>query len=93
MDGFNYTKHFEQRFAQRGLTAIVIETLLRYGSARKIRDGAESIIFTRKVLAEIRTDLGDAVFKACDRLKNAYIVLSADGTLVTVAHSYRKVVN
>lgn len=55
--------------------------------------GAQSITFTRDVLVEIRHDLGDTVFKACDRLRNAYIVLSDEGTAITVARSYRKAIH
>lgn len=91
MDGIIRSEHFEYRFQQRGLTELGVETLLQYGSSRRTRDGARSLTFTKDVLAEIRADLGDRAFKACDRLKNAYIVLSDEGTAITVARSYRKV--
>ena len=90
MDGITRTKHFDRRQQQRGLTELVIETLLQYGVSRRTRNGAYSLSFTNAVLAEIRIDLGDVVFKACDRLRNAYIVLSDDSTAITVARSYRK---
>ena len=90
MDGITRTKHFNRRYQQRGMTSVAVETLLQYGSTRRTRGGAESLTFTKQALKEIRSDLGDAVFKACDRLRNAYIVLSDDGTAITVARSYRK---
>ena len=93
MHGFNKTKHFERRYQQRGLNLVVVETLLRYGSARRVRGQGVSLTFTKDVLAEIKTDLGDEVFKACERLRNTYIVTSDDGALITVARSYRKVVH
>ena len=93
MDGITRTEHFEQRVQQRGLSELVVETLLQYGLERRTRGGAESLTFTKKVLAEIRTDLGDTVFKACDRLRNAYIVLSDEGTAITVARSHKKFVH
>ena len=93
MDGITRTKHFDRRYQQRGITPIVLETLLRYGSARRTLGKAESLTFTKTVLVEIRTDLGKSNFKACERLKNAYVILSDDGSLITVARSYRKAVH
>lgn len=93
MDGITRTQHFDRRFQQRGMTLLVVETLLKYGSVRRTRGGAESLTFTNDVLAEIRTDLGDTVCKACERLRNAYLVVSEDGVLITVARSYRKMVH
>ena len=93
MDGISRTKHFEHRFQQRGLTELVVETLLQYGSTRRTRSGAQSITFTRDVPVGIRHDLGDTVFKACDRSRNAYIVLSDEGAAITVARRYRKAVH
>lgn len=93
MDGITRTKHFDRRYQQRGLNPLVVETLLRYGAARKTSGGAESLSFTRRVLDEIKTDLGDTVFKACERMRNAYIVVSGDGALITVARSYRKTIH
>lgn len=93
MDGITRSKHFDTRFQQRGITSVVAQTLLNYGAGRKTRDGAESLSFTREVLAEIKADLGPHIFKMCERLKNAYIVVSDEGALITVARSYRKVLH
>lgn len=93
MDGITRTKHFDRRFQQRGLNSTIVEMLLNYGAGRRTRDGAESLSFTKDALHEIRADLGEAVFKACERLRNAYLVVSADGVLITVARSYRRTVH
>ena len=93
MYGITYTEHFDRRFQQRGLTKLVVDTLLQYGSARRTRGGAESLTFDKVALAEIKTDLGETVFKECERQKNAYVVLSDDGSLITVARSYRKILH
>ena len=93
MDGVINTKHFEHRFQQRGLNQIVIMALLQYGVARKTHDRASSLVFTKAALAEIRSDLGRSVFLACEKLRNAYIVMSEEGTLITVARSYRRTIH
>ena len=89
MNGMTRSEHFNRRFQQRGLSSLVTETLLAYGAGRRTRGRAESLVFTRMVLDEIRTDLGATAFKACERLKNTYIVVSDEGTLITVARSRR----
>lgn len=93
MNGIIKTKHFEQRFQQRGLNQIVVMALLEYGVARQTRDQASSLVFTKAALTEIKSDLGQAVFLACEKLRNAYIVMAEDGTLITVARSYRRTIH
>ena len=93
MHGITRTRHFDQRMQQRGMNHTVIDALLQYGVARKTRDHASSLVFTKGALAEIRTDLGHAVFLACEKLRNAYIVVSDEGALITVARSYRRTVH
>jgi hypothetical protein len=90
MDGMTRTKHFDQRLQQRGLNEAVVMALLQYGAARRTRDGAESLFFSKAAMAEIRSDCGLSVFKQCEKLRNAYLIVS-DGVLVTVARSYRKI--
>lgn len=93
MIGIDHTKHSKLRAKQRGIKSRVIEVLFCYGVTRRTRDGAESLSFTKEVLAEIKADLGPRIFKMCGKLKNAYIVVSNEGTLITAAHSYRKVLH
>lgn len=93
MNGIISTKHFEQRFQQRGMNQIVVMALLRYGVARKTRDQASSLVFTKAALAEIKNDLGRTTFLACEKLRNAYIVMSEEGALITVARSYRRTIH
>lgn len=93
MDGITRTKHFDQRFQQRGLSDIVVWALLHYGEQHSSRHGVESLIFTKAALVEIKNDHGAAIFKACDKRRNAYLILSDDGVLITVARSYRKTIH
>lgn len=89
MDGMIYTKHFQQRSQQRGMNAAVVTALLCYGERHKSRGGIESLIFTKHALADIKNDLGPCVFKMCEKVRNTYIIATEDGTLITVARSYR----
>lgn len=87
MHGLIRTKHFNQRLQQRGMDYAVVIALLRYGEVHSSRHGIESLIFTKMALAEIRNDHGACIFKACERQRNAYIIVSDVGVLITVARS------
>ena len=93
MNGFIRTKHFDQRLQQRGLNEIVIMALLYYGERRTSHHGIDSLIFTKSALADIRSDFGIAVFKACEKLRNTYLIASEEGVLITVARSYRRTIH
>ena len=90
MYGTIRTKHFDQRFQQRGLKKAVVQALIQYGEQHSSRHGIESLFFSKHALAEIKADHGKAVFKACERLRNAYLVMSEDGVLITIARNYRR---
>ena len=51
MIGIDHTKHSKLRAKQRGIKSRVIEVLFCYGVTRRTRDGAESLSFTKEVLA------------------------------------------
>lgn len=93
MNGFTRTKHFEKRSQQRCVNYIIVQALLEYGEQRSSKNGIDSLIFTKKALTEIKNDYGPSVFKACEKLRNTYIIVSDEGTLITVARSYRKTVH
>lgn len=93
MNGLKYTKHFQYRLQQRGIHPAVMMALLHYGERKASRHGVDSIIFTKRALAEIKQDHGKAVFLQCERQRKAYIIVSEDAVAITVAHSYRGTVH
>ncbi len=93
MNGTIRTKHFNQRIQQRGLDETVVMALFHCGERRTSHRGIDSLIFTKNALADIRSDHGLAIFKACERLRSAYLITSEDGVLITVAHSYRRTIH
>jgi len=93
MNGIIKTKHFDQRFQQRGMNQIVVNALLQYGERWKSRHGVDSIVLTKGALADIKSDMGRSAFLACEKLRNAYIIVSEDGTLITVARSFRRTIH
>ncbi|WP_230769706.1 hypothetical protein [Sphingomonas sp. Leaf4] len=93
MDGITRTKHFTQRLQQRALTEAVVSALLHYGERRSSRHGIDSLIFTKTALVDINNELGSAVFKACEKRRNAYLIVSEQGMLITAARSHCKTVH
>jgi hypothetical protein len=93
MHSAHYTKHFNKRSQQRGLNHTVVEVLLGYGECCRSHHGVDSIMFTRNSLSEIRNDYGAQVFRMCEKFKNAYIIMTGDGVLITVARRFRKTIH
>lgn len=91
MDDNRYSKHSLARLKQRSLSDEVVSLLLSYGEYRKCRGNAESFYFSRESLRQILNDHGRECLKACEKLRNAYAVVAKDGTIITVARSYRTV--
>lgn len=85
------SKHSLVRAKHRSISNEVVSLLLSYGEYRKCKGHAESFYFSRESLRQILNDHGRECFKACEKLRNAYAVVAKDGTIITVARSYRTV--
>jgi hypothetical protein len=88
MNGIRRTNHFQHRFQQRGMNCTVVMALLSHGECRLSQHGIDKLIFTKSALSEIRTDYGFDIYKMCEKLRNAYIIISRGAVLVTVARAY-----
>ena len=88
MNGVRQTNHFQQRYQQRGMKSTVVMALLSHGECHWSQHGTDRLIFTKSALNEIRIDYGFDVYKMCEKLRNAYIIISQGAVLVTVARAY-----
>jgi hypothetical protein len=79
-----YTHHAVVRMQQRSIPPAVVELLLDFGTATPVGGGACSYRFTKDSWAEAKAALGAAAV-AFERYRNAYVVESSDGAVVTVA--------
>ena len=70
--------HALTRMQQRGIPAAVVDDLLDWGRAVHDHRGAEIFFFDRKARAATR------------RSSSAYLVVSTDGTVITVGHRVRR---
>ena len=64
-----------------------IELIMEYGESRPAGRGCESLYFTKKAWDRMAKDLG-SMAKDLERLRNAYIILASDGTIVTAARAH-----
>lgn len=93
MNNYKQSKHAALRMIQRGLSENIVELLMSYGSCRSAGRGAESVFFTKGALEDIKNDLGFKLYKECEKFKNAYVIVSNDNVLITVARGYRRSVH
>ena len=78
------TKHFNKRAQQRSIRYFVVNHLLIYGSSSRAGGDCERVYFDKFALSEIAAVDPD-VYKKIEKHKNSYIIVSADGKLVTAA--------
>lgn len=93
MNGLTHSKHYITRTQQRSISRIMECLIILYGDSMKCRGGVESISFSRESLQEIENEHGKSVRKLCEKYRNAYLILSGDGVLVTAARSYRRTIH
>lgn len=83
------TAHGTIRCQQRGIPALVVDLLLRFGRREHDHRGAEIVFFDRRAKKRIESYAGGLIGKLSEHL-DSYAVVS-DGEIVTVGVRYRKV--
>ena len=79
--------HARQRAQQRAIPISMLEALLDHGARRPAGGGAEIVHFTRDARQECAAE---ADWNCAGKLRSAYAVVSADGTVITVGHRFRR---
>ncbi len=83
----NYTKHAQIRCSQRGISSMAIETIFKYGHFKYVK-GAKSWSMNKQEKAFARYDLGKA-YKHIEK-QLGFLIVSHEGTLITAAHTIKK---
>jgi hypothetical protein len=78
------SKHFSKRVQQRSIRDFVVNYLLIYGSSSRAGRDCESVYFDKIALSEIEA-IDPEIYKKIEKYKNSYIIVSADGKLITAA--------
>jgi hypothetical protein len=88
----NLSLHAQQRMQQRGITLEVVDYLLAYGRVSHDHHGGCVVWLDKRSRARLGVEEGRQVLRRMDKLLNAYVVTDTDGTVVTVGHRYRRII-
>ena len=83
-----YTAHAQARCQQRSLSPEVVDTLLAYGE-RKRHKGADVYFLTKRARSRAAGALGHR-YRQLEARLNSYLVVSDEGSLITVGRRYRR---
>lgn len=81
------SSHARQRAQQRAIPISMLEALLDHGAHRPGGGGTEIVHFTSAGRQECAAE---AEWRCAGKLRSAYAVLGADGTVITVGHRFRR---
>jgi hypothetical protein len=90
MNTHGLTHHAQTRLQQRGIPAIVLDLLVRFGSEVRSHR-AVRLIFDKAALKRLKRHLGGARgLRVIEPWLNVYAVVSDDGSVITVAHQCQR---
>lgn len=87
------SRHAQVRQQQRAIPRLILDWLLAYGAVRRSHEGSQIRYFDRKARRRVAVDVGHQVVDRLAPLLNSYMVISADGTVITCGHRYKSVGN
>lgn len=82
--------HAHRRCQQRGISEEVLKILYEHGRTAWCRDGVLSYTINRNQHSKLRVAIGEPAFRSVVDHLDSYMVVSLDGTIVTVAHRVEK---
>ncbi len=83
------TSHAQARMQQRSINQNIINFILAYGQYHRSR-GADCCSLTKVSRERLRRDIGDKEYAAIERKLDAGVILSDQGSVITVYHRYRR---
>jgi hypothetical protein len=89
MIGFDLSHHAEARMRQRAIPPIIVAWILDYG--RDMRHHGASVYFlNREARNKLKRDIGAKPYAQIENRLDPYVVVSDDGTIVTVGRRYKR---
>lgn len=85
------TNHAQTRLQQRGIPKIIVENLLEFGSEIHDHRGSRILYFDHRARRELRSQLGEGMYKRIESRLDAYAVVGREGKIVTVGHRTRRI--
>jgi hypothetical protein len=87
----NMTQHAVSRMQQRGIKTQTVEMLLQCGRKTHDHNGATILHFDKQARARLRERYGQETYRSFDGQLNAYAVVAANGSIMTVGHRVRRI--
>lgn len=87
----NKSRHAAIRSQQRGIPQLIIDWLITYGAVATAGRGASTHYFDHHARRRLSQDVGVRVVTLLGRLMDAYLVMSHDGTIITVGHRFKAI--
>lgn len=84
MNGLILSKHAKTRSNQRGVRKHDLEVIIEFGKKEHSRAGSMSYFMTRKTCEVARRAMGPASTKLNDNIRSKAVIVSEDGTVITV---------
>lgn len=84
-----YTNHAVSRSQQRSIPLRIVDLILEYGEIG-YHKGADVYYMTQKTRNRISWELGKEYYRAVDKKLDCYVVVSKDGSVLTVARRNSK---
>jgi len=84
------SRHCEIRCKQRGIPRLVIDWLIGYGNVAR-RKRADVYFLDKNSRKKLMNDVGKIAYNRMNDLLDSYLVLSDDGTVITIGKRYKKI--
>jgi hypothetical protein len=84
------SRHARARMQQRGISAATIEALLDFGREVHVDGGRDLVFFDKRARARL-TQANAVAAAEAERIAKSYVIVSSDGTVVTIGHRYRRI--
>lgn len=85
------TEHAQARLQQRGIPGTVLESLLDFGREAHDHHGSAIVYFDHRARERLRRAFGRDTYKRLEPHLDAYAVVAADGSVVTVGHRTQRI--
>jgi hypothetical protein len=85
------SRHATTRSQQRGIPQLIITWLIDYGAIAHGAHGAVTHYFDHNARRRLAQEVGTRVITLLGRLMDAYLVMSHDGTIITVGHRFKAI--
>jgi hypothetical protein len=89
---FRLSRHASQRLQQRAIPGLVVTLIHDHGSSTHSSEGTEVLFVDKAARKRIRQAVGgDRVYSLLERWLDSYLVLSAEGAIITAGHRHRRI--